>query len=78
MKGSDFINNKLVKYLKKLNNVGSIIAITSLIIVILTINHINVDSDRVMTTVKAVCSILVILGILNDPGTTGLDLPGKH
>ena len=64
-------------YLKNINNMGSIVAIASLIIVILTANHINIDSDRIMTTVKAVCSILVILGILNNPATTGLDLPGK-
>ena len=64
-------------YFKNINNMGSIVAIASLIIVILTANHINIDSDRIMTTVKAVCSILVILGILNNPATTGLDLPGK-
>ena len=64
-------------YFKNINNMGSIVAIASLIIVILTANHINIDSDRIMTTVKAVCSILAVLGILNNPATTGLDLPGK-
>lgn len=68
----------ILKYFKKFNNTGSILAIASLIIVILTANHINVDSDRIMTTVKSICSILVILGILNNPATSGLDLPGKH
>lgn len=70
--------DKIFRYLKKFNNVGSIVAITSLIIVILTANHINVDSNRIMDTVKSICSILVILGILNNPTTSGLDLPGKH
>ncbi|WP_297522390.1 phage holin [uncultured Clostridium sp.] len=69
---------KVLKYFKKINNVGSIVAIASLIIVILTANHINVDGNRIMDTVKSVCSILVILGILNNPATTGLDLPGKN
>ena len=69
---------KVLRYLKKINNVGSIVAIASLIIVILTANHINVDGNRIMDTVKSVCSILVILGILNNPATTGLDLPGKN
>lgn len=69
---------KVLKYLRKINNVGSILAIASLIIVILTANHINVDGNRIMDTVKSVCSILVILGILNNPTTTGLDLPGKN
>ncbi|MGL5634723.1 MAG: phage holin [Sarcina sp.] len=71
------MKEKFLKYFKKLNNTGSIISIVSLIIVILTVNHISVDSERIMDTVKAICSILVILGILNNPTTTGLDLPGK-
>lgn len=70
--------NKLIMYLKKINNFGSIVAIAGFVVVILTANHINIDSNRVMTTVKAVCSILVVLGILNNPTTIGLDLPGKH
>lgn len=65
-------------YLKNLNNAGSIVGITSLIVMILTVNHVNIDSDRIMNTVRAVCSILVILGILNNPATTGIDLPGKQ
>lgn len=68
---------QIFKYFKKFNNAGSIVAITSLVRVILTANHINIDSDRIIDTVKSICSILVILGILNNPATTGLDLPGK-
>lgn len=64
-------------YLKNLNNAGSIIGISSLIVMILTANHVNIDSNRIMDTVKAICSILVILGILNNPATTGIDFPGK-
>ena len=64
-----------IKYLKKLQNTGSIISIASLIILILTVNGIHVDSDRVMTTIKAICSIGIILGILNNPQTGGIDLP---
>lgn len=65
-------------YLKNLNNAGSIVGIASLIVMILTANHVNIDSTRIMDTVKAICSILVILGILNNPATTGIDLPGKQ
>lgn len=64
-------------YLKNLNNAGSIIGIASLIVMILTANHVNIDSNRIMDTIKAICSILVILGILNNPSTTGIDIPGK-
>lgn len=70
--------DKIFRYLKKFNNAGSIISIASLVIVTLTANHINVDSNRIMESVKSICSILVILGILNNPTTSGLDLPGKH
>lgn len=61
--------------LRRLKNPGTIITLTSLIILILITNGIEVDSDRIMTTVKAICSIGVILGILNNPETPGLDLP---
>lgn len=64
-------------YLKNLNNAGSIIGIASLIVMILTANHVNIDSNRIMDIIKAICSILVILGILNNPSTTGIDIPGK-
>ena len=35
----------------------------------------EVDSERVIITVKAIYSIGVVLGILNNPDTSGLDLP---
>lgn len=65
----------LRKYLTKVLNTGSIISITSLLILIFSVNGYHIDSDKVMTTVKALCSIGVILGILNNPSTTGVDLP---
>lgn len=61
--------------LKRLKNPGTLITLVSLIMLILTTNGIGVDSERIMTTVKAICSICVILGILNNPETPGLDLP---
>ncbi len=66
---------KLNQYLNNLKNTGTIISITSLVILILTTNGFHVDSERVMTTIKALCSIGLILGILNNPSTTGIDLP---
>ncbi|SKC62686.1 hypothetical protein [Maledivibacter halophilus] len=61
--------------LKRLKNPGTIITLVSLVVLILVTNGVEVDSERVMTTVKAVCSIGVVLGILNNPDTSGLDLP---
>ncbi|MBW6409996.1 hypothetical protein [Clostridium weizhouense] len=59
----------------RIKNSGTIITLVSLIILILTTNGILVDSERVINTVQAICSIGVILGILNNPETDGLDLP---
>lgn len=61
--------------LSRLKNPGSIITLASLVILILTTNGIELDSEKIMTTIKAICSIGVILGILNNPDTEGLDLP---
>lgn len=61
--------------LKRLQNPGTIVTLASLIVLILTTNGLEVDSERIMTTVKATCSIGVVLGILNNPDTPGLDLP---
>lgn len=67
-----------MQYLKILNIAGSIAGIASLIIMILTVNHVNIDITRIMDIVKIMCSILVILGILNNPTTTRINLLGKQ
>ena len=61
--------------LNRLKNPGVIIALASLTIMILTANNIIIDNERIITTVKGLCSIGVILGVLNNPDTPGLDLP---
>lgn len=61
--------------LERFKNPGTILTLASLVVLILTTNGVEVDSERVMTTVRALCSIGVVLGILNDPTTPGLDLP---
>ncbi|MGN2348319.1 hypothetical protein ACTFH7_07350 [Clostridium cagae] len=67
MKGNELI--------ERLKNPGTIITLVSLVILVLTTNGVLVDNERVMTTVQAICSIGVILGVLNNPGTDGVDLP---
>lgn len=62
--------------LKRLSNVGTIITLVSWIILLLTVNGITIDNYRIMTTVKIVCAIGTLLGILNNPDTPGIDLPG--
>lgn len=61
--------------LKRLKNPGTLVTLASLVVLILTTNGIEVDSERIMITVKAICAIGVALGIFNNPETPGLDLP---
>lgn len=60
--------SKLEKILAKVTNTKSILAIAGAIVLILTTLGIKVDSEEVMTVVKAACSILVLMGIINDTG----------
>ncbi|MGN2336776.1 hypothetical protein FDC58_16795 [Clostridium botulinum] len=66
---------KTTELIERLKNPGTIITLVSLVILVLTTNGVLVDNERVMTTVQAICSIGVILGVLNNPGTDGVDLP---
>ncbi len=59
----------------KLKNPGTIIALVSLVIIILDQFGIKIDSERVMTIIKALCTIGIVLGVLNNPTTDDLDLP---
>ncbi|MCT4597441.1 MAG: hypothetical protein N4A50_06135 [Vallitalea sp.] len=56
------------RILNKLTNTKTVIGITSSIILILTSLGIEVDNDQVMTVIKALCSIGILLGIMNDGG----------
>lgn len=58
--------------LKRLKNPGTITAVVSSVLLILTTSGVGVDSEAVMTVVKAVCAIGIALGILNNPDTSGI------
>lgn len=66
---------KMNELVKRLKNPGTIIAVTSGVVLILTTNGVGVDNNRVMTTVKAICTIGVLLGVFNNPQTPGVDNP---
>ena len=53
--------------LNRLNNKGTIIALASLVVSLLVQFGLNIDSDKVIGIVQTICSILIILGVLNDP-----------
>lgn len=63
--------------LNRLNNKGTIIALASLIVSLLIQFGLNIDSDKVIGIVQTICSILIILGVLNDPvDNTAAYIPG--
>lgn len=61
--------------LNRLKNPGTVVAIVSAVLLILTSLGIEIENEQVMTIVKAVCSIGIALGVMNNPETPGLDLP---
>ena len=63
--------------LKRLNNKGTIVSLAALIVSLLCQFGFEIDSEKVLTIVQTICSILIILGLLNDPTeTTKAYIPG--
>lgn len=63
------------EYLKKFKNTGTIIGLVGLIGTLLIQFGVKIDVNWLNNTVQSICSVLVILGICNNPNTKGLDLP---
>ena len=57
----------LKSILKRLNNKGTIVSLAALIVSLLCQFGLRIDSEKVLTIVQTICSILIILGLLNDP-----------
>lgn len=66
------------KYLERLKNAGTIVSIVSMIGLLLVQFGVNIDLKWLSDTINMVCSIGVLIGILNNPTTTGVDLPKKE
>ena len=49
------------------NNKGTIISLTALIVSLLAQFGLEINSDKIIGIVQTICSILIILGLLNDP-----------
>lgn len=62
-------------YLKRFQNVGTILAIVGAIGLILQQFGYKVDMEWLNNTATAICSLLVLLGIANNPQNSGIDLP---
>ena len=57
----------LKSILKRLNNKGTIVSLAALIVSLLCQFGLNIDSEKILTIVQTICSILILLGLLNDP-----------
>ena len=70
--------SKILKsILTRLNNKGTIISLAALIVSLLVQFGVNVDSEKILGIVQTVCSILILLGLLNDPTeNTTMYIPG--
>lgn len=62
-------------YMKRFKNVGTILAIVGVIGLILQYLGYKVDMEWLNNVATAVCSLLVLLGIANNPENSGIDLP---
>ena len=71
------MNNIVKSLLTRLNNKGTLIALAGLIVSLLVQFGVDIDSEKVISIVQTICSILIILGVLNDPieGVNGY-IPG--
>lgn len=65
-------------YLKRLKNPATIIGLSGYVLTILSTLGFTIDNEAIMTIIQSVCAICVLLGILNNPETSGIDLPAKN
>ncbi len=63
------------KYLERLKNPATVLAIVGYVITILFNMGVKVDTDSVTIVANSVCGICVLLGIMNNPDTKGIDFP---
>ena len=57
----------LKSILTRLNNKGTIVALAALIVSLVVQFGFNIDSEKVLGIVNTICSILILLGVLNEP-----------
>lgn len=67
----------LKSILKRLNNKGTIISLAALIVSLLIQFGVDIDSEKIIGIVQTICSIFILLGVLNDPTeNTNAYIPG--
>ena len=50
-----------------LNNRGTIISLVALVVSLLLQFGVDIDSEKIIGIVQTVCSILILLGVMNNP-----------
>ena len=53
--------------INRLNNKGTIISLVALIVSLLLQFGIDIDSEKIIGIVQTICSILILLGVMNNP-----------
>lgn len=67
----------LKSILTRLNNKGTILSLAALVVSLLCQFGLNIDSEKILGIVQTICSILILLGLLNDPTeNTNAYIPG--
>lgn len=71
------MNGTIKSILTRINNKGTLLALAGLVVSLLIQFGVDIDSEKVLGIIQTICSILIILGVLNDPveGTKGY-IPG--
>lgn len=57
----------LKSILTRLNNKGTILSLVALLVSLLIQFGLEIDSEKIVGIVNTICSILILLGVLNDP-----------
>lgn len=71
------MNKVLKSLLNRINNKGTILSLAALIVSLVAQFGCEIDSTKVLGIVQTICSILIILGVLNDPtNNTNAYIPG--
>jgi len=63
--------------LNRFKNVGTVMALVGMVGLLLNQFGLDIDIQWLDQTADLVCGILVLLGILNNPATKGIDNPFK-
>ena len=53
--------------INRLNNRGTIISLVALVVSLLMQFGMNIDSEKILGIVQTICSILILLGVMNNP-----------